>query len=170
MKRRKDGWVLLVLGFIAVAFCIFVYFIHRFNQRNEFDALLKKDYVLKVDFGIVPKEKLLKEKNSLLRKVNQDNYYYLYICDDNTMFIYYTDWYYVIDPMAGNVLEHKEVLSNEKKEDILNRIEEKMIDSIYSKVKEDYIEILLNDKPGYIQRNELQYILQDNGYYLRAFN
>ena len=170
MNRKKDGWVIIILGVLAVIACIFVYFIHRYNMRGEFDRLMEKEYVLKIDFGIVPVQKKLKETNALLRKVDQDENLYLYLCKDGTLFIYHTEWFYAVDPMGGNVVEYKEKLSTEKMDSILTRIRDKKIDSLYAKVVDDYIEIILDDNPAYIQRNELQYILQDNKIDVRAFN
>ena len=163
MQKKKNGFLILIISVIAIALVIGGMYIFRDEQRKKFDKLIKSDFVLKVEYGIIPRKKVLKEKNSLFKKVDLDNYYYLIITNDNTLFTYYLDWYYAFDPMQGYNLDYKKELTNEEVNNILEKIKSKTVSSLQSRVKDDFVEIMIDNKNVYIDKVELQYILQDNG-------
>ena len=167
--RKKNGIIVLLVSFFVLALIGFGLYIHRVNQRAEFDKLFTDDYKVKIDFGIVPREKLLRETNALFKKVNQDNYYFVYINADNTIFAYFLDWYYAFDPMQGYNLDYKDKLKSETVNTIMDRLKEISVPDLNSKVKDDYIEIRIDDTTSYVPRKEVQYLFQDNGIILSIF-
>ena len=162
MQRKKRGYLILIASIILIIIALGVLYVLRDEQRKAFDNLIKSNFVLKVDYGIIPQEKALMEKNSLFKKIYLDNYYYLIITDDNTIFTYYLDWYYSFDPMQGYHLDYKKELSTEKVNNILEAIRNKTVDNLQSRIKDDYITVRIDNKNTYIDKVELQYILQDN--------
>ena len=162
MKRERNDFFVLVLGFIIVVIGIIAFFVYRSEKRNSFEKLLKSDMYLEVDLGIVHRKRVLKEKNALLRKINKDNNTYLYLTKDNILFTFYYDWYYVIDPMQGINKDYEKTLKKETVQIILDAVKEKCIDSLKYKIEEDYATITIDDKIKYIEKIELQYILQEN--------
>ena len=162
MKRERNDGFVLILGLIIVIIGIIAFFVYRSEKRKDFEKLLKSEMYLEVDLGIIKRQRVLKEKNALLRKVNKDNNTYLYITKNNIVFSYYYDWYYAIDPMQGIHKDYEKKLKKKTVQKILDAINEKCIDSLKYKVEDDYAAITIDDKIKYIEKIELQYILQEN--------
>ena len=163
MQRKKRGFLVLIVAFIVIIIAIGILYILRDEQRKNFDKLINSNIILKIDYGIIPQEKKLIEKNALFKKVFLDNYYYLIINEDNILFTYYLDWYYSIDPMQGYNLTYKKELTNDVINKILDSIQNKTVDTLKARIKDNYVNVEIDGKEAYIEKIELQYILQDNG-------
>ena len=162
MKRDNNGPVVIILSlFVVMALLVGLYAI-RFNQKSKFDKLRDIKQVLTIDLGEVDIDALLEEKNSIIKKINQDAHYYFIINEKNTAFAYYTNWYYFFDPLQGYTKTFEEVLTSEKKEAILNAILEKTTNDYKATVMIDYLRIEINDEYTYIDKHDLQDILHDN--------
>jgi cbb3-type cytochrome oxidase subunit 3 len=169
MKRERNDGFVLILGLIIVIIGIIAFFVYRTEKRKSFDKLLNNEMYLEVDLGVIKRERVLQEKNALLRRINKENNTYLYITKNNIIFSYYYDWYYVIDPMQGIHKDYEKQLKADTVQKILDEIKEKSIDSLKYKVENDYAVITIDDKIQYIEKIELQYILQDNDVELPIF-
>lgn len=169
MKRERNDFFILIVGFILVVVGILAFFAYRSEKRKDFDKLIKSDMYLEADLGVINREKVLKEKNALLKKVNRDNKSYLSITKNNVLFTYYYEWYYVIDPMQGIHKDYQIELSSETVQKILDAIKEKSIDSLEYKVENDYVIMNIEDKTKYIEKIELKYIMQENDIEIPAF-
>ena len=170
MNKQKRGWLVLVLSLCVVGIGVILYYIGLSNKRNDFENLLKKDMILKVDLGIIERKHILKEKNALFKKVYRDNYTYLYITKDNILFSYYLDWYYSFDPMQGIHKDYQTELNEQTKNNIMNSIKEKLITSLKYKNENDYVTVTIDDDISYIAKIELQYILQENDVMLPIYS
>ena len=140
---------------------------HREDQKKQIDDLVSSEMYLKVEYGIIPVEHKLQEKNALFKRTLQDNKYYLYITKDNVLFTYYLDWYYNFDPLKGYNLDYKFDLKEKQVKHIMDAIKEKAISNLAAKVETDYVEIFVYDEEDtklykYIDKHELQMIFQDN--------
>ena len=162
MKRERNDGFVLILGLVIVIVGIIAFFVYRSEKRKDFEKLLKSEMYLEVDLGVIKRERVLQEKNALLRRINKDNNTYLYITKNNIIFSYYYDWYYVIDPMQGIHKDYEKELKKDTVQKILDAIREKSIDSLKYKVEDDYAAMTIDDKIKYIEKIELQYILQEN--------
>ncbi len=162
MERRKDGLFVLIIGFCVVLVGVGLFFVQRSEKRKDFEALLKSDMYLEADLGIIPRKRVLMEKNALLKKMNKENESFLYITKKNVLFTFYYDWYYLIDPLQGVHKDYQETLSSETVQKILDAVNEKAIDDLTYKIEDDYARITIDGKLRYIEKIQLQYIMQDN--------
>ena len=62
MKRERNDFFMLILGFIIVVVGLAFYFTNRIEKRKDFENLLKSEMYLEADLGIVQRERKLKEK------------------------------------------------------------------------------------------------------------
>ncbi|MBQ6841314.1 MAG: hypothetical protein IJO63_04285 [Bacilli bacterium] len=162
MPKKKRGPIFIVFGVILITALILGAYIYRTNQKKHFDKLYNANNILKVEYGIIPQKDLFMEKNALFKRVNQDNYYYLHITEDNILFTYYLDWYYTFDPLKGYNLVYEMKISDEAVENIMKSIKEKDRDSLYATIESEYITLHYDNKTSYIKTYELQAILQEN--------
>lgn len=161
MKRKKRGFIWLLLGALIIALAIFIAFMLREEQKKAFDKLYNSEMYLKVDYGIIPQEEKLRETNALFKKVKQDNYYYLFITKDNILFTYYLKWYYSFDPLKGYNIVYKMQLNEDTVQNILKDIAEKEVKSLNAKIESEYIVIRHDDENAYIKKKDLQLIFQN---------
>ena len=159
--RKRRSFIFIIVGIFLILALIFGAYIFRQNQKKDFDELFNSKTILKIEYGIIEKEEALKEKNALFKRIYQDNYHYLYITENNTLFVYYLDWYYSFDPMKGYNIMYNEKIDADKVNKILEDIKTKEIDSLYNKNKDDYITLHHDDKTTYINKKEMQKIFQD---------
>ena len=169
MKRERNDGFVLILGLVIVIIGVIAFFVYRSEKRKDFEKLLKSEMYLEVDLGVIKRERVLQEKNALLKRINKDNNTYLYITKKNILFSFYYDWYYVIDPMQGIHKDYEEKIKADTVQKILDAINEKCIDNLKYKVEEDYVSMTIDDKIRYIERIELYYILQENDIDLPIF-
>lgn len=157
-KRKKTGIYILILGLILVCSLVFIYYMLRINQKEKFDKLYSKERYLTVSYGVIEQEKMFQEENALFKKVFQENKYYLIITKDNTLFTYYLDWYYQIDPLKGYKLVYNIKLTDKQVQNILNNVREKALEQNLR--EEENIAIYIDKKNMYINSNDFQLILQ----------
>ena len=162
MPKKKRGYLFIILGIVLVIVIIIGAYLFRESQKKHFDKLYNNNKILTVEYGIVPPKKVLMEKNALFKKVEQDNYYFLHITEDNTLFTYYLDWYYSFDPLKGYNLVYEMKLDDETIKGIMQDIKEKEITSLVATVQSDYLTIHHDDKQMYIKKLDLQMILQSH--------
>ncbi|MBE6155231.1 MAG: hypothetical protein E7164_00545 [Firmicutes bacterium] len=160
MNKSKNGKYIIIIGIIGVLLLIGIFLGYRAYLKQEFDKLYNSDKVLSISLGVIPQKDILMEKNSLFKKVNQDNNFYLHITNDNTLFTYYLDWYYTIDPLKGYKLVQKEILSEDTVQNILKDINKIKIGSLIATNKNEYVTITNNKKEHYIKKEELLSIFQ----------
>lgn len=157
-KRRRALTYVLIFCLLLVCLAIFIYYMYREEQKEKFDKLYSAPRQLTVSYGVIEQEKKFKEENQLLKRIEQENEYFLVITKDNTLFTYYLDWYYEIDPLKGYILVYDIKLKEEQVQNILKAVKEKMLD--HPRKEEDYISVYIENKNWYIEKNEFQLILQ----------
>lgn len=163
-NRRIGGFAIFIILFIVIgAIALATVYWLREKQKREFDELLNVKAVLSVDYGVIPREHKLKEKNALLSRTVVENYTYLVINEDNVIYEYYTDWYYNIDPMKGYKLEMKKTLTKKNVEKILDYVNEHKIDTLSSTVKSDYVTIRIDGETYYMTKHDIQMALDAGG-------
>lgn len=162
MPKKKRGPIFIVIGIILVLAVVFGALSYRSYQKKKFDNLFNKKNILKVEYGIIPQEDKFIEQNSLFKKIEQDNEYYLCITEDNILYTYYLDWYYSFDPLKGYNLVYEIKLDKDTVEEIIKRIKSEERNDLYATIKEEYVTLHHNDNITYIKKYVLQDILQDN--------
>ncbi|MBE6148948.1 MAG: hypothetical protein E7167_05665 [Firmicutes bacterium] len=160
MSKKKRGFTFIILGIVLVIVGLFIMYMLRLEQKKHFDELYNSKKILTVEYGIIPPEEIFLEKNSLFKKIDQENYYFLHITEDNTLFTYYLDWYYSFDPLKGYNIVHEIKLKDEVVKNLMNDIKEKERESLYATVENEYVVLHHDDKETYIKHNDLQLILQ----------
>ena len=162
MKKRKNGllvWIVFAIIIILAIFCIFYF--TQLERKKEFDNLYRKDYYLRVNYGVIEsKGNNLKDLGVFLKEKNIEKNYYLYITKDNILFTYYNDDYYIFDPLHGYNIEYKINLEKDVVQNILNDIRNKKVINLLNKTESEYNIIRIDNENYYINKKDLQLIFQ----------
>lgn len=158
-KKKGYGFIFFLIGLLVIAGIIIGYLVIRNNIKKKFDTLYNANQQITINYGIIEKENHLMEKNTLIRRVHQDNNYYLKITEDNHLFTYYLDTYYFFDPVKGYILDYEKKLEKDTAEKIIKEITEKEVANLNAKNESDYVFILKDHKESYIHKEDLKNIL-----------
>ena len=99
--KKKRGLLVIIIAICFIIVGLIIFYINRSDKKVALDKLLQSETLLEVNYGIIERKAVLKEKNALFKKIYKDNYTYLHLTNDNILFTYYLDWYYSFDPMQG---------------------------------------------------------------------
>lgn len=160
-KKKKLKWYvwLVIVLVLIILIPLIVYSIREF-QRIKLDSLEKTNYLLKVEYGITDIKKEKKRYPKLLKVTKQEHFRYLYILDDYTIYSYYLDSYYDIDPVKGKILDYEDYL----KEDTINNILEelKKYETMTNPESDEYLKIRHDRTYYYIKKEDLKNIFKEN--------
>lgn len=160
-KRRNNSAVVLIISIVITILIIFtVFYFLRNEKKKEFDKLYNEDYYVRINFGETTKGNNLKDKGTFLKETDIDKNYYLYITKSNVVYAYYTDYYYIFDPLHGYHIDFQKTLNDDVVKEILNQIDEKKETTLLNKNKDDYLILRFNDENYYMNKKLLQQILQ----------
>ncbi|MGN1378980.1 MAG: hypothetical protein ACI4XR_01100 [Bacilli bacterium] len=163
MNKRKNGllvWLVFAIIIILAIFCIFYF--TQLERKKEFDNLYNKDYYLRVDYGVIEsKGNNLRDLGVFLKEKDIEKNYYLYITKDNILYTYFTDAYYIFDPLHGYYVEYKIVLEEDVVQNILNDIRSKKVNNLLNKTESEYNIIRIDNENYYINKKDLQLIFQN---------
>ena len=157
-NKKGSGFKFLLVGILVILAICTAYLIIRNNQKNKFDKLFNADQQLIINYGVINQEKHLMEKSTLIRRVQQDNNYYLRITNDNYLFTYYLDTYYFFDPLKGQIIDYEKQLDNETVQKIIDEITLKEVPNLNAKNEDDYAFVMKNHKESYINKEDLKNI------------
>lgn len=165
--NKKNGFLVWIISTIIIIFLIFaVFYFIRSDKKNKFDKLLNEPYYLRVNFGASSKVNTLKDVSPFLKETNIERNYYLYITKTNIIFAYYTDYYYIFDPLHGYHIDFEANSTNENIQNILNEINQIKVSTLTNKNESEYSEIRINNENGFINTNDLLLILQKYNYFV----
>ena len=163
MNKRKNGllvWIVFAIIIILALFCIFYF--TQLERKKEFDNLYNKDYYLRVNYGIIEsKGNNLRDLGVFLKENDVEKNYYLYITKDNILYTYFTDSYYIFDPLHGYYVEYKINLEEDIVQNILNDIRSKKVNNLLNKTESEYNIIRIDNENYYISKKDLQLIFQN---------
>lgn len=160
-KRKNNGTIVLIVSILITIIILFVvfYFV-RMEKKKEFDKLYNEDYYIRVNFGETTKGNNLVDKGTFLKETDIDKNYYLYITKSNVVYAYYTDYFYIFDPLHGYHIDFQKTLNDNEVKGILNQIDENKETTLLNKNKDDYLILRFNDENYYMDKKILQQILQ----------
>lgn len=163
MNKRKNGllvWIVFAIIIILALFCIFYF--TQLERKKEFDNLYNKDYYLRVNYGVIEsKGNNLRDLGVFLKENDVEKNYYLYITKDNILYTYFTDSYYIFDPLHGYYVEYKINLEEDIVQNILNDIRSKKVNNLLNKTESEYNIIRIDNENYYISKKDLQLIFQN---------
>ncbi|MDD5865485.1 MAG: hypothetical protein PUD07_03250 [bacterium] len=163
MNKRKNGlivWIVFAIIIILALFCIFYF--TQLERKKEFDNLYNKDYYLRVNYGVIEsKGNNLRDLGVFLKENDVEKNYYLYITKDNILYTYFTDSYYIFDPLNGYYVEYKINLEEDVVQNILNDIRSKKVNNLLNKTESEYNIIRIDNENYYISKKDLQLIFQN---------
>lgn len=163
MNKRKNGlivWIVFAIIIILALFCIFYF--TQLERKKEFDNLYNKDYYLRVNYGVIEsKGNNLRDLGVFLKENDVEKNYYLYITKDNILYTYFTDSYYIFDPLHGYYVEYKINLEEDVVQNILNDIRSKKVNNLLNKTESEYNIIRIDNENYYISKKDLQLIFQN---------
>lgn len=160
-KRKNNSTIVLILSIIITVVILFtVFYFLRSEKKKEFDKLYNEEYYIRVNFGETTKGNTLKDKGTFLKETDINKNYYLYITKSNVVYAYYTDYFYVFDPLHGYHIDFQKTLSENEVKEILNQIDENKETTFLNKNKDDYLILRFNDENYYMNKKILQQILQ----------
>lgn len=163
MNKRKNGllvWIVFAIIIILTLFCIFYF--TQLERKKEFDNLYNKDYYLRVNYGVIEsKGNNLRDLGVFLKENDVEKNYYLYITKDNILYTYFTDSYYIFDPLNGYYVEYKINLEEDVVQNILNDIRSKKVNNLLNKTESEYNIIRIDNENYYISKKDLQLIFQN---------
>lgn len=161
-KVRNNSSLILIGSILLTILIIFMafYFI-RSEKKNEFDKLYNQDYYIRVNFGETTKGNNLVDKGTFLKETDIDKNYYLYITKSNVVYAYYTDYFYIFDPLHGYHIDFKKELTDDEVQNILKQIDSNKETTLFNKNKDDYLILRYNDENYYMNKKLLQQILQE---------
>ncbi len=109
---------------IIIAIPLFTYFA-RYYLYYSWEKLQKTDYLLKVNFGKIDLGTKETSKKIFLPFQKVDEHYrILYILSDYTVYTYYNDGYYKIDPLKGIKVDYQIKIKEKDYEEIIKQINE----------------------------------------------
>lgn len=168
--KKKRGLLVIIIAICFIIVGLIIFYINLSDKKVALDKLLQSETLLEVNYGIIERKTVLKEKNALFKKVYKDNYTYLHLTNDNILFTYYLDWYYSFDPMQGYHKDFEKKLDQKTVDIIINQVSQKAVDNLKYKSEFNYLVISLNGDQKYIEKSELQYILQENNIELPLYS
>ena len=101
------------------------------------------------------------DKGTFLKETDIDKNYYLYITKSNVVYAYYTDYFYIFDPLHGYHIDFKKELTDDEVQNILKQIDSNKETTLFNKNKDDYLILRYNDENYYMNKKLLQQILQE---------
>lgn len=161
-KVRNNSALILIGSIILTIIIIFmVFYFLRSEKKNEFDKLYNQDYYVRVNFGETTKGNNLIDKGTFLKETDIDKNYYLYITKSNVVYAYYTDHFYIFDPLHGYHIDFQKELTDDEVQNILKKIDSNKETTLFNKNKDDYLILRYNDENYYMNKKVLQQILQE---------
>ena len=155
-KKLKTRYKVLIIIGIIIAIPLFAYF-GRWYLHYSWEKLQKTDYLLKVDFKEIDlKDKETKKKIFLPFKKIDNHYRVLYILSDYTVYTYYNDSYYKIDPLKGIKVDYQIKIKETDYENIIKEINEKE-EKIKAIVGENVNETIEVNEDSYLIRHDRFY-------------
>ena len=161
-KVRNNSALILIGSIILTIVIIFmVFYFLRSEKKNEFDKLYNQDYYVRVNFGETTKGNNLIDKGTFLKETDIDKNYYLYITKSNVVYAYYTDYFYIFDPLHVYHIDYQKHLTDDEFQKIWKQIDSKKETTLFNKNKDDYLILRYNDENYYMNKKVLQQTLQE---------